>query len=310
MKKVLAISTLFAMIALVNLAHAVVPELIPVQGVLTDDQDVAIDGATDLTFGIFAAETGGAALWSETQTGVDVNDGFFTAYLGDSTAIDASVLLAETELWLEITVDSEALSRVQLGSVPFAFECLQIGSLVEEDIQPILSGSNGCTLGTVFQGWDDTTDAPICVVAGGPVAANFEIADSMVAINSTSAATIMSGTITIPAAGYVFVNAVGDSYFSNDGASNTVAQLIVYLCTLGDTSSTSYCGSSYNMIRLMYDASNSANDPFGPIATSRSIYFDSAGQKTIYLNGSASASDTINVYRSKLTMIYVPALTP
>ena len=119
-------------------AIATVPDLIPVQGVLSDDAGDPVDGATDITFSLYAAQTGGAALWTDTFAGVDVADGFFTVYLGSGDELDFASLITSPEIWLGMTVESDPeMNRIQLATVPFAIEaqvCQAVGSLTEADI--------------------------------------------------------------------------------------------------------------------------------------------------------------------------------
>ena len=118
-------------------AQATVPELIPVQGVLTDGDGEFVDGATSMTFAIYNASDASSSIWTETQT-VDVGEGFFTAYLGSTTALVVADLVSPSELWLGVTVESDdEMDRVQMAAVPFAIEaqrCQQVGNLTESDI--------------------------------------------------------------------------------------------------------------------------------------------------------------------------------
>ena len=150
-------------------AIAEVPPLIPVQGVLTDSGGEVLDGDQNLTFKIYDSFTTTTALWTETKTDVPVEDGFFSVYLGDDVTLPVEVFVDSAELWLSMSVDTEELSRIRLASVPFAIEsqvCRQVGSLYEEDIQPILSGENGCDTDEFLQGWDPDAGVPRC--APGP----------------------------------------------------------------------------------------------------------------------------------------------
>jgi len=119
-------------------ATATVPDLIPIQGVLSDSAGEPVDGLTDIAFSLYAEETGGTALWTDTFADVDVVEGFFTIYLGSSTALDFASLLTNEELWLGVAVESDPeMARIQLAAVPFAVEaqvCRALGSLTEEDI--------------------------------------------------------------------------------------------------------------------------------------------------------------------------------
>jgi hypothetical protein len=104
-------------------ARAGIPELIPVQGVLSDGGGEFVEGITSMVFSIYDSETAATALWTETQA-VAVDRGFFTAYLGDVTALPVEVLGAAGELWLGVTVGADPeMDRMQLASVPFALLC-------------------------------------------------------------------------------------------------------------------------------------------------------------------------------------------
>jgi hypothetical protein len=139
MNKTISIAFALAMGALVsNQAAAVVPDLIPVQGVLSNSSGAPIDALTDITFSLYAQESSGSALWTDTFTDVDVADGFFSVYLGSSAALDFSTLLSNSEIWLGMAVEADPeMNRIRLAAVPFAMEaqtCEQVGSLTEEDI--------------------------------------------------------------------------------------------------------------------------------------------------------------------------------
>ena len=139
MKKILVSAFALMMGALVsNVAMATVPDLIPIQGVLADDVGAPIDGPTDIAFALYAAETGGTALWTDAFADIDVVEGFFTVYLGSDTALDLTAYLSNPEIWLGINVEGDGeMDRIQLATVPFAIQaqvCQAVGSLTESDI--------------------------------------------------------------------------------------------------------------------------------------------------------------------------------
>ncbi len=71
-------------------AYATVPRELNYQGVLTDtDGGVVPDGSYSLTFRIYDVETGGSALWEETQD-VTVSKGTFSVVLGSVTPLNLS----------------------------------------------------------------------------------------------------------------------------------------------------------------------------------------------------------------------------
>ncbi len=104
------------------LAAAEAPAKIGYQGRLLKADGSPEAGSHTLGFAVFAANQGGTALWSESQT-LALSDGYYATFLGEQTAIDASVF-GGGERWLELTVDGAALSpRQKIGSVPYALTC-------------------------------------------------------------------------------------------------------------------------------------------------------------------------------------------
>lgn len=76
---------------------------IPYSDRLTDDAEQPVaDGAYDFAFALYDAPEGGTALWSETQTGVPVQGGAFTAALGSVSPLPDGA--KEGGLWLEVGV--------------------------------------------------------------------------------------------------------------------------------------------------------------------------------------------------------------
>ncbi len=77
---------------------------IPYPGSLTDEagQPVA-DGAYAFTFALYEAETGGEPLWTESQEGITVQGGAFTALLGSAASLPGEALDGGAR-WLEVAV--------------------------------------------------------------------------------------------------------------------------------------------------------------------------------------------------------------
>jgi hypothetical protein len=110
-KRVLIIVLAVSVLLLAGSAHALPPDqvaspagvTIPYPGRLADPagQPVA-DGEYDFTFTLYDAETGGNALWSETQKGVAVQAGSFATVLGQVNSIPAD--LAKGQGWLAVAV--------------------------------------------------------------------------------------------------------------------------------------------------------------------------------------------------------------
>jgi len=100
-------------------AAAQAPSLLGYQGRLLRSDGTAATGTATVAFGVFSAETGGTALWSETQT-LGLSDGYYSTFLGlAGTPPDG--LFDGGARWLEVRVGSETLSpRQRIGSVAFA----------------------------------------------------------------------------------------------------------------------------------------------------------------------------------------------
>lgn len=96
------------------------PELLPVQGYLTDDAGSAIDGGLSVTFRLYADPGAATPLFTETQS-ISADEGRFTSYLGAVSPLDLSVFRDET-VWLGVSVNGEAelLPRIQLGTAGYS----------------------------------------------------------------------------------------------------------------------------------------------------------------------------------------------
>src|SRR5690242_8724904 len=64
------------------------PATITYQGYLTGSNNAPINTPVDMTLSLYAAPTGGTALWSEHQTGVSVANGVYSVLMGAVTPIN------------------------------------------------------------------------------------------------------------------------------------------------------------------------------------------------------------------------------
>lgn len=104
-------------------AEQFVPHIIPVQGLLTDPEGVALEGDHDVSVALYKVADGGTALLHEVHAGTSFDHGQFTVQLGAKTdnGVAFEGLVEIPQLWLEVSVDNELLKpRVRLGSVPYA----------------------------------------------------------------------------------------------------------------------------------------------------------------------------------------------
>ncbi len=105
-----------------------VPPAVNFQGRLTNATGAPISGSHNFIFKIFNASAGGTQLWTETQNGIVVTAGIYNAPLGGVTPLTPAVF-ASSGTWLEINVDADGpmSPRLQLVSVPFAFNAQTLG---------------------------------------------------------------------------------------------------------------------------------------------------------------------------------------
>ncbi|HEX4354036.1 MAG TPA: hypothetical protein VHZ95_14005, partial [Polyangiales bacterium] len=122
-KRVFVLLAMLCPLTVVAPAFADVPSLLPIQGYLTDKQNLAIDGSKSVSFRLYTTATGGTALHDETLPLV-IAKGYFTAYLGDDSTnpLDFKTLRDSPRVFLGIEVgsDGEAVPRLQLASTAFA----------------------------------------------------------------------------------------------------------------------------------------------------------------------------------------------
>jgi trimeric autotransporter adhesin len=112
---------LLALLLTLPAAAAAPPDRITFQGRLTDASGNPVNGSKGITFGLYIAPSGGAPVWSETQS-LTLSGGLYNAFLGDvNTAIDA--LPFDQPYYLGITVagDAEMGQRYRLAASPYAF---------------------------------------------------------------------------------------------------------------------------------------------------------------------------------------------
>lgn len=103
-------------------AHAV-PKILNYQGFLTES-GTPVTGTRDMTFHIFAAPTGGSALFTEVHDGADtvtVSTGNFSVLVGELTGggIPAAVFNG-SDRYMEVVVGAVTLPRQRIVSVAYA----------------------------------------------------------------------------------------------------------------------------------------------------------------------------------------------
>jgi hypothetical protein len=112
-----------------------VPHLINFQGTLADSTGNPITGTRDVQFSLYADSIGGAPLWSEMHSAVDIADGVFRVSLGSVNTL-SPYLFDGSVLWLGILVSpdvQELSSRQPFVSVPYGFRSQEADHAVASD---------------------------------------------------------------------------------------------------------------------------------------------------------------------------------
>ncbi len=102
-------------------ASAAVPQNLVQQGRLLDTVGSPAIGTVTITFRIYDDASGSNILWQETQV-IALDDGYFSATLGNVTALGADVFEDGEVRWLgmQVGADSEMTPRQEIQSVPYA----------------------------------------------------------------------------------------------------------------------------------------------------------------------------------------------
>jgi hypothetical protein len=113
------LGVLLLLIIIPLIGYTAAPQTINYQGYLTDSSGIPVNGTVQMRFSLYDVETGGTALWSETQT-VIVNNGIYNVNLG---AVNPINLPFDTQYYLGVQVgtDAEMVPRQPLTSVGYAF---------------------------------------------------------------------------------------------------------------------------------------------------------------------------------------------
>ncbi|MBI2984194.1 MAG: hypothetical protein HYY50_01040 [Candidatus Kerfeldbacteria bacterium] len=171
MKSVVPVLLLFCFPSAVG----AVPNGIPYSGQLSENGTL-VTGSRDLTIAVYADSTGGAAIYTETFTRVNLQNGIYHFNLNpDQSVWDGSVR------WLGVSVNggAELTPRTKIGSVPYA---VRAGTADAVANAPLLPGASFRYSGSE-QGAFDVTSILWVVV------------DSI--------------TVTCPADGFLFMSASG-----------------------------------------------------------------------------------------------------
>lgn len=166
-----------------------------IQGRLDTSSGAPASGTFDLVVRLFAAQTGGSALYQEAAVGVQVAGGLFDREIGP---VPSGVLEGASSLWLEVQVGSDTLPRRPLGAVPYA--------LVAQQANVALSAT-----GVVCTGCVDPAEVSFAYAAGatkGGAAVGLEctgcVETAALATGAVGGAQLQAGAVTSDKAGFTY----------------------------------------------------------------------------------------------------------
>jgi hypothetical protein len=105
--------------------ETIIPRLVKFSGTLLDAHERPMAGPMGVTFALYAQQTGGAALWLETQNVKPDGNGNYTVLLGANSAngVPAELFVSGEARWLGIQVGQQPEhERILLVSVPYALK--------------------------------------------------------------------------------------------------------------------------------------------------------------------------------------------
>lgn len=91
-----------------------------IQGTVQNSNGAAVDdGSYSLTFKLYTVASGGSAIWTETQSGIPIKSGVYSAELGSVTALNVAF---DAAYYLGVSVNGgqEMAPRAKLTSAPYA----------------------------------------------------------------------------------------------------------------------------------------------------------------------------------------------
>jgi hypothetical protein len=103
-----------------SLVLAAAPTTLGYQGNLANSAGQPITANLTITFRLFEASSGGTALWTEVQTGIDVDGGNLSVELGSVTPLPANIWGRQLYLGVQVAGDSEMSPRPALTAAPYA----------------------------------------------------------------------------------------------------------------------------------------------------------------------------------------------
>jgi prefoldin subunit 5 len=126
-------------------ARAQAPSRVTYEGFVTHENGSVVNGDTNVTFSLYDVESGGTALYQETQT-LYVPFGNLSTEIGIVTPLDLTLFRENTDLYVGVTVEgeSELSPRLRLKARPYAASAAYAGdALALQGLDPddLLTGA-------------------------------------------------------------------------------------------------------------------------------------------------------------------------
>jgi len=216
--------------------NAVVPPLVNFSGTLTEPNGRPLTGTVAVTFSLYSEQTGGAALWMETQSVQPDLQGHYTVMLGStsSNGLPADIFVAGQAHWLGVQVQGqEEQPRVLLVSAPYALkagDAQTVGGLPASAFALAAPGSHSNTEAVVSAtGSPATANASVPPPASSDVTTTGGTANTIplftTSTNIQNSILSQTGTTTVNIAGKLNLPATGVA--SSTAGSNSRAQVFV-----------------------------------------------------------------------------------
>jgi formylglycine-generating enzyme required for sulfatase activity len=135
--------SVFLIFSSFTLGNTAPPDTLTYQGRLTDSNGAVLTDPVTLVFRLYSQESGGTALWMETLLNIEVQAGYFSAVLGETTSLSEVPFDEPYWLSLEVNGDGEMGQRMKLTSVPYAFSAGSNSSTSEEEAPENYSNTLG-----------------------------------------------------------------------------------------------------------------------------------------------------------------------
>lgn len=189
------IALLIGLLGVTSSAVGQVPRLLHYQATLVEGE-FPVEGSVDLEVAFFAGETGGDPLagWTETRTDVAVTAGRIHLLLGSQTPLP-DALLDASSLYLQLTVNGEALPRMPVASTAYALRSERAEGVAPGGITPAALRDGAVTTSALAED-AVTTDALAAGSVTTPVLADEAVTTAKLAPEAVSTATLADGAVT------------------------------------------------------------------------------------------------------------------